>query len=47
MNEIINKLLLTGDTFMPKLRLSQPGFICNSCKSFTKHREMIQKFKET
>ena len=26
MNKIINKFLLTGDKFMPKLHLKQPGF---------------------
>ena len=27
MNEIINKLLLAGDKFMPEMHLKQPGFI--------------------
>ena len=26
MNEIINKSLLAGDTFMPEMHLRQPGF---------------------
>ena len=26
MNEIINKFLLAGDTFMPEMHLRQPGF---------------------
>ena len=26
-NEIINKLLLVGDKFMPEMHLKQPGFI--------------------
>ena len=26
MNEIINKFLLAGDIFMPKMHLRQPGF---------------------
>ena len=25
MNEIVNKFLLVGDTFMPKMHLKQPG----------------------
>ena len=39
--------MLTGDKFMPKLHLKQPGFTYSACGPFTKHREMIQKFKET
>ena len=38
MNNIINKYLLAGDKFMPQ-------FTCSG--SFTKHKERIQKFKET
>ena len=26
MNEIVNKVLLTGDKFMPEMHLRQPGF---------------------
>ena len=26
MNEIVNKILLTGDNFMPEMHLKQPGF---------------------
>ena len=26
MNEIVNKFLLAGDKFMPKMHLKQPGF---------------------
>ena len=26
MNDIINKFLLVGDKFMPKMHLRQPGF---------------------
>ena len=47
MNEIANKLLLTGDKFRPKLHSRQPGFIYSACGSFTTHRERIGKFKET
>ena len=47
MNEIVNKFLLTGDKFMSKMHLRQPGFICSACGSFTQSKERIQKIKET
>ena len=47
MNEIVNKFLLAGDTFMPKLHLKQPGFTYSACRPFTKSKERMQKFKET
>ena len=47
MNKIINKLLLTGDKFMPELQLKQSGFTNSAFGSFTKHREKIKKFRET
>ena len=47
MNKIINKILLTGDKFMPELHLKQPGFTYSACGPFTKHRKRIQKFRET
>ena len=47
MNKTINKFLLTGDKFMPELHLKQPGFTYSACGPFTKHRERIQKFRET
>ena len=31
MNEIINKFLLVGDTFMPKMQLRQAGFTYSAC----------------
>ena len=40
MNKIINK-------FMPELHLQQPGFTYSACEPLTKHRERIQKFRET
>ena len=46
MNKIIKKFLLTGGKFMPELHLKQPG-VTGACGSFTKHREKIQKFRET
>ena len=47
MNEIVNKFLLAGDTFMPELHLRQLGFTYSTCRPFTKHREWIQKFRDT
>ena len=36
MNEIVNKLLLTGDKFMPEMHLKQPGLTYIACGPFTK-----------
>ena len=47
MNEIVNKFLLVGDTFMSEMHLGQPGFTYSACGPFTKNKERIQKFKET
>ena len=47
MNKIINKLLLTDDKFMPELHLKWSGFTQSACGPFTKHRERIQKIRET
>ena len=47
MNEIVNKSLLTGDKFIPELRLKQPGFTYGACGPLTKNKERIQTFKET
>ena len=47
MNEIINKYLLAGDTFIPEMHLKQPGFTYSACGPFTKNQERIQKFIET
>ena len=38
MNEIVNKILLAEDNFIPEMHLRKPGF--------TKNKERIQKFKE-
>ena len=46
MNEIVNKFLLVGGTFMPEMHLRQPGFTYSACGPFTKNKERIQKFKE-
>ena len=45
-NEIVNKLLLAGYKFMPEMYLKQPGFTYRACKTFTKNKERIKRFKE-
>ena len=47
MNKIINRFLLPDDKFIPELHIKQPGFTHSACGPFTKHRERIQKFRET
>ena len=46
-NEIVNKFLLTGGKFTSELHLRQLEITYSACWPFTKHRERIQKFKET
>ena len=41
-NEMVNKFLLAGDTFMSEMHLAY-----SACGPFTKNKERIQKFKET
>ena len=43
MNEIVNKLLLAGDKFMPEMHLKQPGFTYSASGPFTKKKERIKK----
>ena len=47
MNDIINKFLLPGDTFMPEIHLTQPEFTYSACGPFTRSKKRIQKFKQT
>ena len=47
MNNIINKFLLAGDKFMPEMHLRQLQFTYSACGLITKHKQRIQKFKET
>ena len=47
MNDIINKLLLTGNKFTPEMHLRQPRFTYSACGPLTKKKERIQKFRET
>ena len=46
-NDIINRFLLTGDKFMPKMHLRQSGFTYSAGGPFTKHKQRIQKFMQT
>ena len=46
MKEIVNKFLLAGDKFMPKMHLRQTRFKYSVCGPFTKNKEIIQKVKE-
>ena len=47
MNNVINKFLLAGDKVMPEMHLRQPQITYSACGPFTKHKQRIQKFKET
>ena len=47
MIQIVNKVLLAGDEFMPEMYLKQPGFTYSACGPFTKNKQRIRKFKET
>ena len=38
MNEIVNKILLVGDKFMPEMDLKQSGFTYIACGPFTKNK---------
>ena len=46
MNEIVNKFLLVGETFMPEMYLKQPGFTYSACGPFTKNKERTEKFMQ-
>ena len=39
MNEIVNKLLLTGNKLMPEMHLKQPEFTYSACGSFKKKKQ--------
>ena len=47
MNEIVSKLLLAGDKFMPEMHLKKPRFTYSACGPFTKNKERIGKFMQT
>ena len=41
MNEMVNKILLAGNKFVPEIHLRQPGFLYSACGLFKKHKERI------
>ena len=43
MNETVNKALLAGCKFMPKMHLKQPGFTYSAFSPFTINKEKTQK----
>ena len=43
MNEIVNKILLAEDKFMPEMHLNQPEFTYSACGAFTKHKKKNSK----
>ena len=47
MNEIMNKILLVGDKFMPEMHLKQSSFTYSACGPFKKNKERIGKFIQT
>ena len=47
MNNVINKFLSAGNTFMPEMYLRQPRFVYRACGPFTRHKERIKEFKRT
>ena len=38
-NEIVDKILLTGDTLVPEMHLIHPGFTYSVCEPFTQNKE--------
>ena len=46
MNDLLNKILLAGNKFMPETPLRWPGFTYSARGPFTAKKEKIQKFKE-
>ena len=47
MNQIINKILLVGDKFIPEMHLKQPGFTYSASGPFAKNKEKINKLMQT
>ena len=43
MNEIVNKVLLAEDIFMPEMHLNQPELTDSACRPFTKHKKKNSK----
>ena len=46
MIEIVNKFLLGGKKFIPKIHLRKPGFIYRVCVSLTKTKEKHKNLKK-
>ena len=46
-NNIINKFLLAGDMFIPKMHLKQPEFTYSAFGPITKNKTRMQKYKKT
>ena len=44
MNEVVNKVLVTVDKYIPEMSLKQLGFTYSTCGPFTKNKETIEKF---
>ena len=44
MNEIVKKILLAGEKFIPEMQLKQPVFTYTACEPFTENDERIKKF---
>ena len=47
MNDVVNKFLLARYKFMSEMHLRQPEITYRACRSFTKNKERMQKFKGT
>ena len=47
MSNVINKFLFAGDKFMLEMYLKQPQFVYSAYGSFTRHKKIIKKFKQT
>ena len=47
MNEIVNKLLMAGDKFMPGMDFKQACFTYSACGPFIKNKERIEKNMQT
>ena len=46
MNQIVNKFLLTGGTFVPEMHLRQPQFTYSTCGPFTKIKKELKNLKK-
>ena len=46
-NEIVNKVLLVGDKFMPEMHLKQTAFTYSACGPIQKNKERIEKVMQT